>query len=141
MRLGLFLAKLIGLAGAAAITVGTQAYAMSSSVADFPEFTACPLAKGTWWASGKEAEKYAAGHNMLLVVKEGRLLYAADRSRGSMNELKEVRFVQRVSGEIQIKTLSLTSYNLRKTGNIFTGIQDDGGTGGMPTITEFVCGG
>jgi hypothetical protein len=88
---------------------------MSSSVADFPEFTACPLAKGTWWASGKEAEKYAAGHNMLLVVKEGRLLYAADRSRGSMNELKEVRFVQRVSGEIQIKTLSLTSYNLRKT--------------------------
>ncbi|MBI2736872.1 MAG: hypothetical protein HYX38_10050 [Rhodospirillales bacterium] len=60
-----------------------------------------------------------------------------------MNEPKEVRFVQRVSGEIQIKTLSLTSYNLRKTGNIFTGIQDDGGTGGMPTITnvEFVCGG
>jgi hypothetical protein len=55
---------------------------------------------------------------------------------------REVRFVQRVSGEIQIKALSGSLYNLRKTGNIFTGIQDDGGSGGMPTITnvEFVCG-
>jgi hypothetical protein len=143
MRLGLFLATLIGLATAAAITVATQVYAMSSSVADYPEFTACPLAKGTWWGSGKEAEKYAAGHNMLLVVKEGRLLSAEDRSRGSMSEPKEVRFVQRVSGEIQIKTLNLAQYNLRKTGNKFTGTLDYGGTGGMPTITnvEFVCGG
>ena len=137
MRLGLFLATLIGLAGV------SDAYAMSPSVADFPEFTDCPQAKGTWWAGGKEAEKYAPGHNMLLAVKEGRLFYANDRSRGSMNELKEVRWVQRVSGEIQIKTLSLSSFNLRKTGNIFTGYQDDGGTGGMPTIAnvEFVCGG
>lgn len=142
MRLVLFVATST-LATAAVIAVATQPYAMSPSVADFPEFTDCPLAKGTWWASGKEAEKYAPGHNMLLVVKEGRLFYANDRSRGSMNELKEVRWVQRVSGEIQVKTLSLSSFNLRKVGNIFTGYQDDGGTGGMPTITnvEFVCGG
>jgi hypothetical protein len=143
MRLGLFLTTLIGLATAAAITVATQAYAMSSSVADFPEFTACPLAKGTWWAtSGKEDQKYAPGHNMLLVVKEGRLLYSADWSRGSMDQLKEVRFVQRVSGQIQIKTLNLAQYHLRKTGNKFTGTLDYG-SGGMPTITnvEFVCGG
>jgi hypothetical protein len=130
-------------AAAAAIPVATQAYAMSSSVADFPEFTACALAKGTWWGNGKEAEKYTAGHNMLFVVKEGRLLSAEDRSRGSMSEPKEVRFVQRVSGEIQIKTLGLLQYNLRKTGNKFTGTLDYGGTGGMPTITnvEFICGG
>ena len=71
------------------------------------------------------------------------LLSATDRSRGAMSEPKEVRFVQRVSGEIQIKALSGTLWNLRKTGNKFSGIQDDGGTGGMPTITniEFVCGG
>jgi hypothetical protein len=142
MKSKLFLTTLIGLATAAAITVATQAYAMSSSVADFPEFTACPLAKGTWWASGKEDQKYAPGHNMLLVVKEGRLLYSADWSRGSMDQLKEVRWVQRVSGEIQIKTLSLAKYDLRKTDNKFTGTLDGGG-GGMPTITnvEFVCGG
>ncbi|MBI2736871.1 MAG: hypothetical protein HYX38_10045 [Rhodospirillales bacterium] len=47
MKSKLFLTTLIGLATAAAITVAIQAYAMSSSVADFPEFTACPLAKGT----------------------------------------------------------------------------------------------
>jgi hypothetical protein len=116
---------------------------MSSSVADFPEFTSCPLAKGTWWAtSGKEDQKYAPGHNLLLVVKEGHLLSVTDRSRGSMSEPKGVRFVQRVSGEIQIKSLNGELWNLRKTGNKFTGIQDGGG-GGMPTITnvEFVCGG
>jgi hypothetical protein len=134
---------ILTLATAAAITVESQAHAMSSSVADYPEFTSCPLAKGTWWGNGKEAEKYTAGHNLLLVVKEGRLLSAEDRSRGSMSEPKEVRFVQRVSGEIQIKALRGTLYNLRKTGDKFTGTMDDGGTGGMPTITniEFVCGG
>jgi hypothetical protein len=139
MKPKLFLAALIGLASA--ITVATQVYAMSSSVADYPEFTSCPLAKGTWWGSGKEAEKYTAGHNMLFVVKESRLLSAEDRSRGSMSEPKEVRFVQRVSGEIQIKALRGTLYNLRKTGDKFTGTMDDGGSGGMPTITyiEFVC--
>jgi hypothetical protein len=136
---------ILTLATAAAITVESQAYAMSSSVADFPEFTACPVAKGTWWAtSGKEDLKYAPGRNMLLVVKEGRLHYSADWSRGSMDQLKEVRFVQRVSGQmIQIKTLNLALYDLRKTGNKFTGTLDYGGAGGMPTITnvEFVCGG
>ena len=139
MKSKLFLAPLIGLVSA--ITVATQAYAMSSSVADYPEFTSCPLAKGTWWGNGKEAEKYSPGHNMLFVVKEGRLLSADDRSRGSMSEPKEVRFVQRVSGEIQVKTLSLAQYNLRKTGDKFTGTLDYGGTGGMPTVTyvEFVC--
>jgi hypothetical protein len=86
MKPKLFLAALIGLASA--ITVATQVYAMSSSVADYPEFTSCPLAKGTWWGSGKEAEKYTAGHNMLFVVKESRLLSAEDRSRGSMSEPK-----------------------------------------------------
>lgn len=140
MRPGLFLTTL---ATAAAVTVAAQAaYAMSPAIADFPEFTSCPLAKGTWWASGKEDQKYTPGHNMLLVVKEGRLHYSADWSRGSMDQPKEVRFVQRVSGLIQIKTLNLAQYDLHKTGNKFTGTLDYGGSGGMPTITnvEFVCG-
>lgn len=134
---------ILAVATAATIAVATQAYALSSSVADFPEFTACPLAKGTWWGSGKETEKYTSGHNLLLVVKDGRLLSAVDWSRSSMGEPKEVKFVQRLSSEIRIKALNGASYNLRKTGNKFTGTMDYGGTGGMPTISsiEFICGG
>jgi hypothetical protein len=130
---------ILTMATAAAIAVATDGHAASPSVSEFPEFTACAQAKGTWYKSNMDQN--ILGHRINWQVQNGVLYTQDDHVQGTyMLPLAPVRSIERNGKSFDIVVDKGSKWTITPGAGTFTGDVTAAAENGTRSTLNFTCG-